>query len=152
MNTGRLRIVALVTSIMMIAAAITVTAAYVLPKTDQPGSLQLNLSGTWFGAIPFLLTAVLIILAVRGLGSAEVTRSHAFVTLICIVTVVALLPMAIGGLWAGLGLGFGGVELNSPAEVALTVYQFTFLAALLADIVLLIVAIRVSSTKEEPLG
>lgn len=147
MNTGRLRIVALVTSIVMIAAAVNVTLAYVLPKTDHPGSLQLDLSGTWFGAIPFLLTAILIILAVWGLGSAEATRSHAFVTLVRIVAVFALLPMAIGGLWAGLGLGFGGVELNSPAEVALIVYQFTFLAALLADIVLMIVAIRVNSTK-----
>jgi hypothetical protein len=145
MRLGPLRIVALVTSLLMLAAFISATLGSVLPRTASPGvGLQLYLPQTLIGAVPFLVGAILIILAVWGLGTAGGTRSRAFVTLVRYVTAIGLVPMAIGGFWAGLGLAFGGIEPNSPASVALGVYELTFLAALAADIVLLIVALRIS--------
>jgi hypothetical protein len=145
MRLGSLRIVALVTSLLMLAAFISATLGSVLPRTASPGvGLQLYLPQTLIGAVPFLVGAILIILAVWGLGMAGGTRSRAFVTLVRNVTAIGLVPMAIGGFWAGIGLAFGGIEPNSPASVALGVYELTFLAALAADIVLLIVALRIS--------
>lgn len=150
MRIGRLRIAALVTSMLMLAAAISATLGYVLPRTANPGiGLHLYLPQDLIGAVPFLVGAILIILAVWGLGPAGGTRSQAFVTLIRNVTAFGLLPMAIGGFWAGLGLGFGGIEPNSPAAVALGVYELTFLAALVADIVLLIVTFLVRSRQAQ---
>jgi hypothetical protein len=141
MRIGRLRIVALVTSMLMLAAVISATLGSVLPRTASPGvGLQLYLPQTLIGAVPFLLGAILIIVAVWGLGMAGATRSRAFVTLIRKVTAIGLVPMAIGGFWAGIGLAFGGIEPNSPAAAALGVYELTFLGALVADIVLFIVA------------
>jgi hypothetical protein len=141
MRLGPLRIVALVTSLLMLAAFIAATLGSVLPRTASPGvGLQLYLPQTLIGAVPFLLGAILIMLAVWGLGMAGGTRSRAFVALIRNVTAIGLVPMAIGGFWAGIGLAFGGIEPNSPASVALGVYELTFLAALAADIVLFIVA------------
>jgi hypothetical protein len=141
---GLLRIVALVTSLLMLAAFISATLGSVLRRTASPGvGLQLYLPLTLFGALPFLVAAILITLAVWGLGAAATTRSHRLVTLIRKVAAWGLLPMAIGGFWAGVGLGFSGIETNSPAAGALAVYEVTFLAALAADIVLLIVARRV---------
>lgn len=146
MRMGLLRIVALVTSLLMLAAFVSATLGSLLPRTASPGvSLQLNLPQTLIGAVPFLVGAILIIVAVWGLGTAGGTRTRAFVTLIRNVTAIGLVPMAIGGFWAGIGLAFGGIESNSPAAAALGVYELTFLAALVADIVLFIVALRVSS-------
>jgi hypothetical protein len=150
---GRLRIVALVTSMMMIAAVISATLGSILPRTTNPDiSPQLYLPQTLLGAVPFSLAAVLIILAVWGLGMGGVRRSQSLVTLIRNVAAFALVPMAIGGFWVGIGMAFGGIEPNSPASVALGVYELTFLATLLADIVLLIVALRVGSRSEESRG
>ena len=145
MRRGWLRIVAIVTSMLMIAAAISATLGSVLPRTAAPGApVQFDLPQTLIGVVPFLVAAVLIIVAIWGLGAARETRARAFVGLIRNVAAFGLLPMAIGGFWAGIGLGFGGIEHNSPAAVALFLYEVTYIAALVADIVLLIVALRVS--------
>jgi hypothetical protein len=138
-----LRIVGLVTTILMFVAAINATLGYILPRHPGPGgTFLMDLPSTVFGVVPFVLAAILILVAVWGLGAAGGTRAHGSVTLIRIVTGFGLLPMAIGGFWAGVGFAFGN-ELGSPAATALAIYQLTFLAALLADIVLLIVALRV---------
>src|ERR1700730_2652668 len=53
MRPGPLRIVALVTSLLMLAAFISATLASVLPRTASPGvGLQLYLPQTLIGAVP----------------------------------------------------------------------------------------------------
>lgn len=150
---GRLRTLALVTSLLMTAAAINEALGYALFTLDHPGtSFQQYLPITLVGAVPFLLTATLIILAARGPRTAGGHRSQASAIRLRVVSGFGLLPIAIGGFWSGIGLGFLGIESNSRTAVALFIYQFLFLAAVLADLVLLIVAFRVRSSKEERHG
>jgi hypothetical protein len=49
--------------------------------------------------------------------------------------------MFVGGLWSGLGGALLGLEQGSAAAFALTLYQFTFLAAVIADGITLVVAL-----------
>jgi hypothetical protein len=57
--------------------------------------------------------------------------------------------MIAGGFWAGLGAAFLGLEPGSPAGSALMLYQFTLLAAVLADGVTLTAALLTRSTTPE---
>jgi hypothetical protein len=50
--------------------------------------------------------------------------------------------MILGGLWSGLAAALLGLELGSAAASAVTLYQFTFLAAIIADGITLVVALR----------
>jgi hypothetical protein len=122
-------------------AAANLTLVYLLDAADHPGS---NLAGFLpvmaIGVVPFLATAVLLARAIRtrGLEPAEVSRQ--VLGRLRAITGFALPFMIIGGLWAGLG-GALLVETGSWPGFALTLYQFTFLAAIIADGMTLVVAL-----------
>jgi hypothetical protein len=54
--------------------------------------------------------------------------------------------MILGGLWSGLAAALLGLEQGSAAGFAITLYQFTFLAAVIVDTVTLVVALRTRPT------
>jgi hypothetical protein len=128
-------------------AAANLTMVYLLYAVDYPGS---NLAGfvpvMAIGDLPFLVTAVLVALAVGRRPADPGEASRRFVSRLRAITGFALPFMIIGGLWAGLGGALLGVESGSSPGFALTLYQFTFLAASIADGITLVVALTTRAT------
>ncbi len=57
--------------------------------------------------------------------------------------------MVLGGLWSGLAAALLGPDQGSAAGFALTLYEFTFLAAVFVDTVTLVVALRTRIASEK---
>jgi hypothetical protein len=136
----------LVVALTTIAAA-NLTLVYLLYAADHPGS---NLAGFLpvmaIGVVPFLATAVLLARAIRNRRSEPVELSRQILGRLRAITGFALPFMIIGGLWAGLGGALLGVQSGSSPGFALTLYQFTFLAAIIADGITLVVALTTRAT------
>ena len=66
-------------------------------------------------------------------------------TLLRIIAGLGLPFMILGGLWSGLAAALLGLDQGSAAGFALTLYQFTFLAAVFVDTITLVVALRTRS-------
>ena len=116
MSIGRLRVLALATSALMLAAALNETLGYVFFILDHPGTgFQTYVPITLIGAVPFLVTGLLIGLAARGLAPGSGT-SEQLVQRIRMASGFGLLPIAIGGFWSGLGLAFLGADSNSRSQ------------------------------------
>jgi hypothetical protein len=128
-------------------AAANLTMVYLLYAVDHPGS---NLAGFLplmaIGVVPFLATAILLAWAIRSRPSGPGEASRRFVRRVRAIAGFALPFMIIGGLWAGLGGALLGVETGSQPAFALTLYQFTFLAAIIADGITLVVALTTRAT------
>jgi hypothetical protein len=146
MSAGRLRLLAFATSALMIAAALNETLGYVLFTLDHPGTgFQTYVPITLIGAVPFLVTGLLIGLAARGLAPGSGISPLA-VQRIRQASGLGLLPIAIGGFWSGLGLAFLGADSNSSTGIAVFVYQFILVGAVVADLVLLVATFLVKPT------
>jgi hypothetical protein len=87
------------------------------------------------GALPLLTTAALIVWTLP--------RGHRAVSRLAVVAGVGLPVIAVFGFWVGLYASALELPLDSPAAAALTVYQFTWLSAVLADVACLVVALLV---------
>jgi len=136
-------VLALATSALMLAAALNETLGYVLFTLDNPGTgFQTYVPITLIGAVPFLVTGLLIGLAARGLAPGSRT-SEQLVQRIRMASAFGLLPIAIGGFWSGLGLALLGADSNSSAGIAVFVYQFILVAAVLADLAVLVASLLV---------
>jgi hypothetical protein len=98
------------------------------------------------GVVPFLATAVLLARAIGRRPSYPGEVSRRFVSRLRAITGFALPFMIIGGLKAGLGGALLGVQSGSSPGFALTLYQFTFLAAIIADGITLVVALTTRAT------
>ena len=143
MSIGRLRVLALATSALMLAAALNETLGYVFFILDHPGTgFQTYVPITLIGAVPFLVTGLLIGLAARGLAPGS-GSSEQLVQRIRMASGFGLLPIAIGGFWSGLGLAFLGADSNSSTGIAVFVYQFILVAAVLADLAVLVASFLV---------
>jgi hypothetical protein len=150
MSAGRLRLLAFATSALMIAAALNETLGYVLFTLDHPGTgFQTYVPITLIGAVPFLVTGLLIGLAARGLAPGSGTSQLA-AQRIRQASGLGLLPIAIGGFWSGLGLAFLGADSNSSTGIAVFVYQFILVAAVVADLVLLVATFLVKPASSSP--
>jgi len=133
-------------AVLATVAAANLTLIYLLFVVGQPGS---NIAGfvpiMAIGALPFLVTAGLIAWAIVSAGSpvGEVQRSQQHIIgRLRMITGFGLPFMILGGLWSGLAAALLGLEQDSAAGFALTLYQFTFLAAVFVDTVTLVVALR----------
>jgi hypothetical protein len=133
-------------AVLAVAAAANLTLIYLLYLAGQPGS---NIGGfvpiMAIGALPFLITAGLLAWAIVSAGSpvGDGQRSQQQVIgRIRMITGFGLPFMILGGLWSGLAAALLGLEQDSAAGFALTLYQFTFLAAVFVDTVTLVVALR----------
>jgi NO-binding membrane sensor protein with MHYT domain len=56
--------------------------------------------------------------------------------------------MILGGLWSGLAAALLGLEQGTAAGYAVTLYQFTFLAAIFIDTITLVVAFRTRASPQ----
>ena len=133
-------------AVLAVVAAANLTLIYLLYLAGQPGS---NIAGfvpiMAIGALPFLVTAGLLAWAIVSAGSSvgEGQRSQQQVIgRVRMITGFGLPFMILGGLWSGLAAALLGLEQDSAAGFALTLYQFTFLAAVFVDTVTLVVALR----------
>jgi hypothetical protein len=132
-------------AVLATVAAANLTLIYLLYVLGQPGS---NFAGfvpiTAIGAAPFLITAGLVAWAIRGNGPPG-QPNRQMVSRLRIVSGCGLPLMILGGLWSGLAAALLGLEQGTAAAAALTLYQFTFLAAVFVDTVTMIVALRTST-------
>jgi hypothetical protein len=131
--------------VLATVAAANLALIYLLFTVDHPGS---DLSGFLpimaIGTLPFLVPAGLFAWVI-GMARASAEGSQVPRQVLGRVRAISgfgLPFMIVGGFWAGLGAAFLGLEQGSPAGYALMLYQFTFLAAVLADGVTLVVALR----------
>src|SRR5437763_553344 len=141
----RLVLLSVIDAVLATLSAANLTLIYLLFVVGQPGS---NLAGfvpiMAIGTVPFLVTAGLLAGAVVSAGSSVSPRQlpSQVIGRLRIITGFGLPFMILGGLWSGLAAALLGLEQGSAAGVALALYQFTFLAAVLVDTVALIVAVR----------
>jgi hypothetical protein len=140
----RLTVLSMLTAVLETVAAANLTLTYILYTVENPGS---NLAGfvpiMAIGAVPFLLTAGLLAWAIRSdRASSPGQASRQVIGRLRIITGCGLPFMILGGLWSGLAAALLGLELGSAAASAVTLYQFTFLAAIIADGITLVVALR----------
>ncbi len=141
----RLILLAVLTAVLATVAAANLTLIYLLFTVGQAGS---NLAGfvpiMAIGALPFLVTAGLlawvIVSAGPSVSAGRVPRD--VLGRLRIVSGCGLPFMILGGLWSGLAAALLGPDQGSAAGFALTLYQFTFLAAVFVDTVTLVTALR----------
>ncbi len=137
----RLILLSVLVVVLTTVAAANLTLIYVPFAADHSRSdLAAFLPVMVIGVVPFLLTAGLLARVIRSRSSlqAEVPGSSS--------AVFAGLPASDCPSWSSAGFGqvwgtFLGLENGTPAAYALTLYQFTFLAAVIADGISLVVAL-----------
>src|SRR5256885_14707047 len=142
----RLVLLSVIDAVLATLSAANLTLIYLLFVVGQPGS---NVAGfvpiMAIGALPFLITAGLLAWVIVSAGSpvGEGQRSQQQVIgRVRMITGFGLPLMILGGLWSGLAAALLGLEQESAAGFALTLYQFTFLAAAFVDTITLVVALR----------
>jgi hypothetical protein len=152
----RLIWLSVIAAVLATLAAANLTLIYLLFVLGQPGS---NLAGfvpiMAIGAVPFLVTAGLLAWAIVSAGSSVSPGQlppKQVIGRLRIITGFGLPVMIVGGLWSGLGAAFLGLDQGSAAGFALTLYQFTFLAAVFLDTVTLVVALRTRAAPHLPLN
>jgi len=141
------------TALLATVAAANLTLIYLLFVVGQPGR---NIAGfvpiMAIGALPFLVTAGLLAWAIVSAGSSasEGQRPRQQVIgRVRMITGFGLPFMVLGGLWSGLAAALLGPDQGSAAGFALTLYEFTFLAAVFVDTVTLVVALRTRIASEK---
>jgi hypothetical protein len=137
-------LLAVLAAVLATVAAVNVTLTYLLFVVGQPGS---NFAGfvpiMAIGAVPFLVTAGLLAWAIRNDRPAEGSQpSRQTVSRLRMIAGFGLPFMILGGLWSGLAAALLGLEQGSAAGFAITLYQFTFLAAIFLDTATLVTALR----------
>jgi hypothetical protein len=137
-----LLVISLLAAALMVIAAVNLALVFVLISasgTNPPNFL----SYIAIGVLPFLATAALITWTVVGPGAATKanrTPRHIVRTLLTI-SVIGLPVMVVGGFWAGLFAAAQGLPVGSPEADALYIFQFTLVAAVVADGVTLVGAL-----------
>ena len=139
----RLMLLSVLAAVLATVAAANLTLTYLLYTIDHPG---ISFAGfvpiTAIGSVPFLVTAGFLAWTIRGSRpSAPGEVSRTTIVRLRLITGFALPFMIIGGLWSGLAAALLGLDLGSASGNAVTVYQFTFLAAVTADVITLVVAL-----------
>ena len=139
----RLMLLSVLTAVLATVAAANLTLTYLLYSIDHPG---ISFAGfvpiTAIGSVPFLVTAGFLAWALRGNRPSQPGElSRSTVVRLRMITGFGLPFMIIGGLWSGLAAALLGLDVGSAAGNAVTVYQFTFLAAVIADVITLVVAL-----------
>ena len=133
-------------AVLATVAAANLTLIYLLYLAGQPGSnIAAFVPIMAIGALPFLVSAGLLAWAIVSAGSlvgeGQRPQQHV-IARIRMITGFGLPFMILGGLWSGLAAALLGLEQDSAAGFALTLYQFTFLAAVFVDTITLVVALR----------
>jgi len=136
-----LTLTSFVAAALMLIAAANLVLVYVLlnahPHVGPPSTdLASNLPIAAVGGIPFLATAALITwTALRARTNIRLVER------LIVIGVLGLPVLAACGLWSGLVSSMNVPLDGSPPADALYVYQFTFIAAVAGDLVVLVMAI-----------
>jgi hypothetical protein len=163
---GRARgllVVSAVAAVLMLIAAVNLVMVFALfsayHQAGRPGTeLPTFVLPMAVGAFPFLITAALIVwvsLGTRATSQAIAPRRQTAERL-AVISGIALPFILVCGFWVGLFAAAQELPDGSPPAAALTVYQFTFLSAVIADLVTLVWAVVVIATgrqrQERPPG
>jgi hypothetical protein len=133
-----LKAVSCVASAVMVAATINEMLAWALVNESFASSL----STFWFvmlvGALP-LPVAVLIAVAVPGIGKPAARAVG--VRWLRLVAGIGFVPIFAGGFLSGFGFAVLGLSPGSPALSAFYVWQYLFVAAVIADVAVFVMAL-----------
>ncbi len=134
---------AVLAAVLETVAAANLTLTYLLYTVDHPG---ITIAGfvpiMAIGAVPFLITAGLLAWVIRSNRPSEGGHpSPQAVSGLRMITGFGLPFMIVGGLWSGLAAALLGLDVGSAAGNAVTAYQFTFLAAIIADVITLVMVL-----------
>ena len=140
--------VAVLAAGLMLVAAVNLVLVFVLfsayHQAGRPDTELTNfLVPMAVGALPFLIVGALIAWSLFG-GIAATKAGKArqqSVTNLALTSGIGLPFIFLFGFFVGLFASAQELPAGSPAEAALTAYQFTWLAAVLADVVTLVVAL-----------
>ena len=151
MTSQRLKItlvVAVLAALLMLVAAVNLVLVFVLfsayPPAVRPDTELTNfLVPMAIGALPFLTTGALIAWTLLGLRAATQAGKprQPSLTSLALICSIALPFVFLFGFYVGLFASAQELPVGSPAQAALNVYQFTLLAAVLADVVTLVLAL-----------
>jgi hypothetical protein len=143
-----LRVVSPLAAALMVITAVNLDLVFVLfsayPPVGRPDTCLANfLVPMVVGSLPFLVVAALIAWTVLGARTATRTDKPGQPTVDRLILISGLgLPcIVVFGFWIGLFASAQELPTGSAAEAALTVYQFTWLSAVLADAATLVLAL-----------
>jgi len=136
-------LVAVLAAVLMLVAAVNLVLVFVLfsayPPAGRPDTELTNfLAPMAVGALPFLVVGALVAWSV-------LQRS---LTNLAVVSGIGLPFMVVLGFWAGLFASAQELPVGTPSAAALTTYQFTWLAALIADAVTLVMSLFSNLTRK----
>jgi len=138
----RLILLAVLAALLETVAGTDLTLVYLLDTVGQPKS---NLAGLVpimvIGPLPFLVTAVLLASVIRRRLREPGPLTRRTVVEVRVVSGLGLPIMIVGGYWSGLLAALLGFYQGSPAAVPLTIYAFSFLAAIIVDGITLVAAL-----------
>jgi hypothetical protein len=128
----------------MLIAAINLALVFVLFTTDResgrpPSDLGAFLPWMAIGCLPFVGTAALLVWVVAQSRAGNSRRQIANTLLV--ITLCGLPLMVLFGFWAGFLAAAQMYPSGSPAGSALYIWQFFFVAAVVADLVTAVLAL-----------
>jgi hypothetical protein len=137
-------VVAVLAAVLMLVAAVNLVLVFVLfstyPPAGRPDTELTNFVAPMIiGALPFLTTGALIAWALLGARAAKPRQQS--MTRLALISSIGLPFIFLIGFFVGLFASAQELPLDSPADAALNVYQFTWLAAVLVDLVTLVLAL-----------
>lgn len=139
-----LLVVSSLAALLMVLVAVNVILVFVLFTTDQrighaPSDLGTYLPWMAIGSLPFAVTAALVVWAIAGDRAGNKTRQTADALLV--INLCGLPFMVLLGFWAGFFAAAQMYPTGSPAADALYVWQYFYVAAIVADVFTIIVAL-----------
>ena len=146
-----LLVVSAVAAVLILSAAANLVMVFGLfsgyHPPDRPGTELPNfVLPIAVGSFPFLITAALIGWVWLGTGASQaITPRQQTAERLAVISGIALPFILVCGFWIGLFAASEELPDGSPPAAALTVYQFTYLSAVIADAVTLVWAVVVSA-------
>jgi hypothetical protein len=142
-SQGRaLLVISVLAAVLMLIAAANIVLVFVLISANRTDSSNF-LPYVAIGVLPFIATAAFLAWTVAGRGAA--TRSgrtpQQIVIRLLAISAIGLPLMVVCGFWAALFAAAQVLRVGSPEADALYVFQFTFVAAVVADGVTMVVAL-----------
>jgi hypothetical protein len=129
----------------MLVAAVNLVLVFVLFSANQAGRLDTELTNFLVpmavGALPFLIVGAFIAWTLTRIATRAGKPRQQSLTNLALISGIGLPFTLVFGFWVGLFASSLELPVGSSAAAALTAYQFTWLAALIADVVTLVVAL-----------
>src|ERR1700680_470787 len=137
-----LLVISALAAVLMLIAAANIVRVFALISAYRTDSTNF-LPYVGIGALQFIATAAFLAwtLAVRGAATRSGLTPQQIVTRLLAISAIGLPLMVVCGFWAALFAAAQVLRVGSPEAVALYVFQFTFVAAVVADGVTMVMAL-----------